>query len=248
MPILFLTSTFYYCDKSFSQDGEKIYTPHVIPNFNSFVDNLSKYLKSENRAVLITTEPDDFENNDFKANIMKQSFEMTGMKFDEFTALDNRNKRQAKQILHDASIVILSGGRLLTQNKFIKDIKLSERVNTEAVLIGSSAGSMNMGKIAFNFIEDELGKNERRFVSGIGLFGDLILVPHFDGTNQVYQIQEFCEIDDIYNKQILPYSTGKTFIGLPDMSYIVVDKNKRKTLYGTAYRIQNEKIIQMDKI
>ena len=108
--------------------------------------------------------------------------------------------------------------------------------NYKGLVIGVSAGTMNLCKTVANFPEELVDLDEPRWLSGLGFY-DGIVIPHFDGENIAYQIP--CDEIDVVNDYILPLSKDKEFIGLPNGSYVLIDNNGSVNYYGDVYKISN---------
>lgn len=126
----------------------------------------------------------------------------------------------------------------MCQLNFFNQINLKEILkNFDGLLIGISAGTMNLCKTVANFPEEECDLAEPRWLEGLGFY-DKTVIPHFDGENLKYQIE--CEID-LVKDWILPMSFKEPFIGIPNDSYILIDGNKIK-FYGNMYLIDAGKV------
>lgn len=83
-----------------------------------------------------------------------QSLEMTGLRFKEKIILDNRNKKDYKTILENADLIFLSGGKLICQLEFFREISLKEFIKDySGLIIGASAGAMTLCNYMTNFPE-----------------------------------------------------------------------------------------------
>ncbi len=231
---IFLTSQLntHYKD----ENGNRISIP--LEDENKFLTNLRKHLKKTNRIVYVANNPNNIEENDIRVVPFFDSFEKTGFHFKEKILLDRRNKSQAKEILSNADLIILSGGKCLCELNFFNEIGLKEILkNFDITTIGISAGSMNLCKIVNNFPEELVDMSEPRWLNGLEFY-DGIIIPHFDGKNKKYQFET--EID-LINDYVLPMSKEKEFLGIPNGSYILIDKNKVE-YYGDMYKISNGKV------
>lgn len=212
-------------------------TPIVLEDTNQIKTNIDKYAKNKKRLVYVANNPDNFEENDIRITPVFKSFEMTwgGEFFQEKFLIDHRNSAYAKQIIKDADLVILSGGKCLCQMKFFKEIKLKKLLkNFDGLVIGISAGTMNLCNLVANFPEELNDLDEPRWIKGLG-FCDDIVIPHFDGETKSYQIP--CEEVDVVNDYVLPASYKKDFIGIPNGSYLLIDNLGHKNFYGAIYKI-----------
>ena len=224
---IFLTSLVKFYKKGIF--GIKI--PTKLENTNNFFDNLKASLKGSNRLVVVANDSEAHLENDKRAKIMKKSFAKSGIKFKETIVLDSRKQDKAKEIISGADLVILCGGKCLRELKFFEKINLAEIFSTfKGVIIGISAGSMNLGKIVANFPEDDMDKDEPRWLEGLGLYNG-ILIPHYDGIFYQFEL-EF----DVVQEYILPMSEWHDFVAIPNSSYILINENGEK-MFGDAFKI-----------
>ncbi len=232
---LFLTSilrTHFYGD-----DGERI--PVALDDENGILSQIRKRLNRTEDLVLVANDPADADDNDAKLSVIGESFRLTGLDFDNYTVLDDRNKKSAHKIVSGADIVILSGGKCVCQNAFFANIGLRSILkNYDGIVIGISAGSMNMCETVANFPEEPADIPEPRWFSGMG-FVDDIIIPHFDGSTETYQFP--CADFDIAKDYIMPMSFGYELTGLPNGAYIIVESDGRKEYCGDVYSIYNGK-------
>ena len=231
--VLFLTSRLNTLVKD--KDGNKTTIP--LENVNGVLDNIKKYLSGTNRIVYVANDPNNVIENEERIKNTIDSFSLSNLNFNEKILLDARNKKDAKNIILGANIVILSGGKILCQNKFFRSIRLKKILkHFNGIVIGISAGTMNLCKTVFNFPEEKADIKERKWVKGLGFY-DKIIIPHFDGETNTYQIE--CEEVDVAGDYILPASHKKEFLGIPNGSYILIDNNKNISFFGEMYAIEN---------
>ena len=204
---------------------------------NDFLENLKNGLKSNHKFVLIASDPLDYKKNDMYLNIDKNSLEISGLVFDEYYVLDNRNISEINDILKNVSLIFLSGGDTYIQNKFFNDINLKRYLNKDMIIVGISAGSINMATISYNSPECKDDLIHSSVLNGLGLT-DINIEPHFSVNNLN---------DDSKKNQmnaILSESNNRLLYGLTDGSYIIKNGSKC-TLYGESYKIQNGNIIKI---
>lgn len=207
----------------------------ALDNENGILDNIKRFVPRADKLVIVANNPTDHDDNDVKLEAVRESFDKTGINFTRAFALDDRNKRAAKEIVDGADLIILSGGKCLCQNKFFGEIGLKKLLeNHKGLTIGVSAGAMNLCKTVANFPEEEIDLSEPRRFAGMGFF-DGVVIPHFDGEEQRYQFD--CGELDIVNDFILPMSRDSDFIALPNGSYILIDNDGAIEYYGDVYKI-----------
>ncbi|HBA63914.1 MAG TPA: dipeptidase E [Lachnospiraceae bacterium] len=232
--IVFLTSSpggIYY-------DGEKRMVCEWDSS-NGFVEELQQVWKEDSRCLMIASDPDAMEKNEYYREVMAQSIALSGLSIAEMNLCDGRNPEMTAESLHKYDVVILSGGHVPTQNAFFAVLHLREALqNYEGIVIGISAGTMNSAEEVYAMPEREGESKDpeyERFLMGLGLT-DIMVIPHF---------QEICETV-LDGKQAVeeiacPDSMGRCFCGLPDGSYLLIWDGKTK-LYGEAYLIQDGEV------
>ena len=96
------------------------------------------------RVLLVSAAPDD---KGFTASVkkgMSECIHKSGIKTAEIVMLERKNAAQAPELVQRAHWVILCGGHVPTQNKFIHEIGLKDLLKGyRGVVMGCSAGSMN---------------------------------------------------------------------------------------------------------
>lgn len=227
------------------EEGNRIAVP--LDDENQILTNIKKHLKGTKRLVYVANNPDNIEENDFRILTYFESFNLTwrGGEFEEKILLDSRNISKSKEILENADLIILSGGKCLCQKKFFENIGLKDILTKfQGVVIGISAGTMNLCKTVANFPEELSDLDEPRWFEGLG-FCDDIIIPHFDGENKIYQIE--CEEVDVIGDYVLPASYEKALTGIPNGSYILLDENDKKEYFGTVYKISKGKVKKLKR-
>jgi peptidase E len=231
----------YFLCSSFNTNEwfDGVRTPVVIPDNNNFVTNLKKHISAYNRVVIIANNQYDHETTDYRAGIINQSLEITGLDFKQSFVIDSRSKEMAREIIMDADLVMLCGGKIRCQLDLFNEIELKKLIdeNQSCVVMGGSAGAMNLCKTVCDFPEDQTDldgrTNDERFYDGLG-YHDEIIIPHFNGDE--YGLSE--DGLDILNDYILPLSNGREFIAYPDDSYIMTDGTSPQ-YFGTFYTIRD---------
>lgn len=233
--VLFLTSllrTHYYND-----NGGRV--PVAFYDENGILSNIRKNLKRTDRLVVVANDPNEIADNDDKLATVRESFRLAGLHFKEAIMLDARNGQTAREVISRADIVILTGGKCVCQAEFFSGIGLKEILkNYDGIIIGVSAGSMNLCETVANFPEENADLADPRWLDGMGLV-DEIIIPHYDGESDCYQFP--CDDFDIARDYILPMSMGRKFIGLPNGSYIMIDRDGNKQYWGDVYDISDGK-------
>lgn len=205
---------------------------------NSFLDNLRKYLKNNRRFVLIASDPTNYERNDLFLEMDIEALKLSGIDFNEYVVLDNRNKNNLVNILNESDLVFLCGGNTFVQNRFFNDINLKEYLKSyESVIVGISAGSINAAKYVFNSPEKTEDLERTPYLAGLEIT-NINIEPHFileDLDDDNKKLQRDAIIQESYNR---------TIYALTDGAY-VLESNEFCRLYGKAYKIKNGVINQI---
>jgi dipeptidase E len=188
---------------------------------------LKKSIKDNKKFVLICSNPDSIEQNSKYLELDIEALNMSGIVFDEYVVLDNRNKTKVQEVLSDSSLIMLCGGNTYQQNKFFNEINLKKYIsNIDAPVIGISAGSINAADNVYNSPECEEDIENPHILAGLNLT-KINIEPHFD-INSNNKIQMNSILSESHNRKIY---------GLPDGSYI-----KNDNIYGKCYVIHNGEI------
>ena len=210
--------------------------PCEMDNANNYVNILKSILVTQNRLVLISSNPNEYEINDDVRNITEESFKMSGFNFKEVIMLDKRNANNTESIIKNSDVVMLCGGHVPTQNNWFKEINLKQVLsNYNGLIIGGSAGSMNCAKTVYCPPELEgeaINPNFNKWIDGLGLT-DINIFPHYSDLLDE-EIDGFKMIDDI----VLKDSFKSPIYTLNDGSFIKID-DEEIIVYGECYKIHN---------
>lgn len=194
---------------------------------NKFLKNMKESIKDYNKFVIIASDPDNYELNDNYLKLDTEILALSGLKFKESLVLDNRNKEDIGNILKNSSLIFLSGGNTFQQNMFLNAIKLKDYIKeTDACIVGISAGAINSAEIVFSSPENEKDLTRSVILKGLALT-TINVEPHFDLDNP----------NKIQMDSIIKESNNRIIYGLPDKSYIFNNK-----VYGKCYKIYKENI------
>lgn len=124
--------------------------------------------------VFISAWPEDSAQNDDDSDGMHAMFAERGMGFDRQCVIDRRTSAtDAVKLVQDADCIFLMGGDAAQQMALIRDLGLVPAlVSSRAVMLGVSAGSMNMGRYVADVWET------KEFCEGLGLT-DLTIKGHY---------------------------------------------------------------------
>ena len=194
------------------------------------------------RVLLVSAAPDDQAFTDSVLEGMSLCIHRSGIRTEEIVMLDRRNAAKAPELVRRAHWIILCGGHVPTQNKFINEIGLKELLKDfDGVIMGCSAGSMNCASRVYSHPElpgEAVDPQYRRSLVGLGLT-DINLVPHF------YQVRDvWLDGRRLFEDVVFPDSWQHRFYTLPDGGYVKV-KDGRSTLYGDAWEISDGRMHQV---
>ena len=135
---------------------------------------LCEYLPARNRLVFISAWPEDHARNDDDSRGMHQMFAERGIGFAAHHVIDRRTSAaEAAELVRAADCVFLMGGDPMLQMGLIRDLGLaSELRESRAMILGVSAGAMNMGRRVAEIWES------KAFYEGLGL-ADITIKSHY---------------------------------------------------------------------
>ena len=115
---------------------------------DEIVQVLRENLPRRERLVFISAWPEDDARNDGDSDGMHAMFAERGMAFADHRVIDRRTSAaDAVKMVRAADCIFLMGGDVTLQMALVRDLCLvSELRASHAVILGVSAGSMNMGR------------------------------------------------------------------------------------------------------
>lgn len=165
-----------------------------------FPSEIAQRLKEElpvrNSLVFVSAWPSEYERNDNDAAGMHGMFENWDMPFRRFQVIDNRTEHsEARRLIREADCIFLMGGHATQQFQMICEKGIAEEIrNSEAVILGVSAGSSNMAKRAIDIWESHVP------YAGLGLT-DITIKAHITQENQEL-LQILMQISKAHNLPI----------------------------------------------
>lgn len=233
MKKLFFTSNTKHYHKIGS---EKI--PNEIDNTNGIVDQLKQLIDENNAVLYIAASPDDSEKVDSYASLIFEGLKLSGITFSEYLILDNRTKDNTNEYVKRASVIFLSGGDTYIENDFFKQIHLKELLQSfDGIIIGQSAGSINMAEFAYNSPE-EGEESEPIYFEGLGL-SNINIEPHF-----ILDTTGFDEMQMYQRNHQLEESKKRPIYALCDGAHIL-ETDESITVYGKSFLIKDGTITQI---
>ena len=230
-----LTSTMDLSD--YDEEGNKY--AKKFDNKNKKLDTIKKYVKKYNNFLFIASVESNYEITDLYANVAIKSFKKT-LPFKNYNILDGRTSDRAEELIKNADLIYICGGHVPTQNKFFKHINLRKLIrNTNAFIIGASAGSMNMANNVYGppEYEEEVKPKYQRNYKGLGLT-NINIFPHYDEIKD-----EVLANKHIVKELVLPDSYDRDIYALNNGAYILIDDNVY--IYGETYLFRDGKIKQI---
>lgn len=148
-----------------------------------------------------------------------KAFANSGLQFINCILVDDRNGKKIREITKDADIVILGGGELPSQNAFFNGINLKLALrNYDGIIVGMSAGSMNLADIVFDFPELDEQIGNPHFLKGLG-YTDINIIPHYNPTKNNYILESGL---DAWATYVLPHSYKIKLYVLVDGAHIFI--------------------------
>ena len=201
---------------------------------NGFGDNVAELLNQKitkrNKFAFVASEFEKIhEKTDGYSRFFLNMFEAIGINFDEVRTVDGRmTVEEARKAVAEADVVWLAGGDTPTQFNYLKKYGLDSIIKSrEGVIIGMSAGSINMAETAICTLS--CGHQKQEIYNGIGCV-DVSVEPHFDRS----------KVSD----ELLELSKKHLIYGLCDEGVIVCSDGKYEFI-GEIYRIRDGNIEQI---
>ena len=236
---LILTSTLDLYLKN--EADERI--PHNFGNKNGILDLIKQLTPKQDNFVYVASVADDYDITDYYANLTFDSFKST-FPFKSYIILDGRTKGRAKEIIENADLIFLCGGHVPTQNNFYTDINLREIIkNTDALIIGQSAGSMDSAEIVYAQPElegESIDPNYKKYIKGLGLT-NISILPHFEE-----RFDWILDGKNIFKEITLPDSEIRPFLAYSDGTFIY-DNGVKQLVYGKSYLFDNGSFQQISE-
>lgn len=211
---------------------------------NGFVESLKACWKPDMRGLIISADPDAYEQNNEMCAFFTDAFAHSQVPVTKFTLWDHRCDAGlgGQDTIGDYDVILLGGGHVPTQNAYFHEIHLRERMRSfEGVVIGISAGTMNSADVVYAQPEipgESVDPEYQRYLQGLDLTKIMVL-PHFQMVRE-WMLDGRRLIEDITFSD----SYGNQFLALTDGSYIRIDHGESR-LYGRAYRIADGQMTQI---
>lgn len=215
--------------------------PQPLPQKNGLLDRLKALWPEHARVLFICADPANHIKNDRICACFRESFPMSGLSISDIGICDDRNPEIVNH-LEKVDVLILTGGHVPTQNRFMKRIRLKERLSDyNGILLAWSAGSMNCAEVVYAGPELEgeaIDPLYERWISGLGIT-NLHIFPHMQSLRDT-RLDGMRLIEDI----TFADSVAHEILALNDGSYVLIADGKT-TLYGEAYVIKDRQLTQI---
>ena len=205
----------------------------VLDEANGFVPLLrSVWPATAPKALFIAADPYNAAGNDQMRDAFCACFANAGLPFAAAAVCDGRNGWQLPELLAQSGFVMLAGGHVPTQNRFLQQIGAAHALRQyDGIVVSVSAGTMNCAGTVYAQPEEPgeaADPHFNRWLTGLGLTGQNIL-PHFQKTRH-WTLDGQRLLEDI----ALPDSRTRPLLALPDGSF-VYRREGREVLYGPAW-------------
>ena len=218
---------------SFKVDGKRV--PSVLLADNGLLNLLRDIWINNSKVMIICGSPNDYQKNDSVCECLKEAFPMSGLSISYIDKCDDRNEELIEKA-GEMDVILLAGGHVPTQNRFMKKINLKERLmNFSGLIIAWSAGTMNCAANVYAAPELEgeaTDPDYKRWMTGLGIT-EVNVYPHYQLLKDEYldglRVMEDITYADSFEHEILAMNDG---------SYIMI-KDGIEVLFGEAYLIRD---------
>lgn len=170
--------------------------PNGFPN--DFSKVLRKYIKTGMKFAFVASEFENiYEKTDWYCNHFLKMFSDCGITFGSVDVIDSRmSKEKAQDTVRNADVLWLAGGDTPTQFAYLESYGVIPCIREyKGVVIGMSAGSINMAKTAVCTLTCEHDKLE--IYEALGLV-EFSVEPHFDKDNITDELLVLSEEYSLY--------------------------------------------------
>ena len=228
---------FLVSDMGCSEKIDGISHSKAIDNSNGILEQLKSMIPKAQKMLFIVSNPKTFDKNDYYADLTFQSFRKSGLIFDEEKLIDGRFQGNIADEIKTADLIFLSGGKAEIQMKYFEDIGLKKMIKDyQGIIIGQSAGAMNLATEVVCFPEDEEEIGQKYIWPGLAKT-KISIVPHF-------VLNVAAELDIKLRNELLKISTARTLYAICDGSHILINDESTK-IYGESYLLENSNITKL---
>lgn len=197
---------------------------------NDFIQCVKGYYNKNDSFLFIASDFSGHSKTDKYTNEFLNMFKNNGIVFDKVHVIDDRiTKEKAAKYIKEADIIWLAGGDTLKQIVNLKEYNLIPVLqNKEGLIIGMSAGSINMAKKVV--LAKDINDNNPKLAiyDGIGLV-NINIEPHLDSASEehmkdIYEASQFTTIYGLYDNSFIKIVDGKMDIYGIYFKYKNIDK------------------------
>lgn len=211
---------------------------YIFSSFDKDIrfNEVANYFKNDmvlyKNIVFIPTNFENMEKVNGYANIDVSWFKEIGINLNGITVLnDTMTKEEMFRSIENADIIFLMGGNTLKQNDFLMKNDLKPIIKAfKKVVIGISAGAINLSNISLCSKDEEDGVEKTITYEGIGRI-NYTIEPHFDIDNKI-----------LLQNELYPLSEKMTIYGLPNNTGVRIIDSNFEILYGDFYKISNNEV------
>lgn len=211
---------------------------YIFSSFDKDIrfNEVANYFKNDmvlyKNIVFIPANFENMEKVNGYANIDVSWFKEIGINLNGITVLnDTMTKEEMFRSIENADIIFLMGGNTLKQNEFLEKNDLKPIIKTfKKVVIGISAGAINLSNISLCSKDEEDGVEKTITYEGIGRI-NYTIEPHFDIDNKI-----------LLQNELYPLSEKMTIYGLPNNTGVRIIDSNFEILYGDFYKILNNEV------
>lgn len=211
---------------------------YIFSSFDKDIrfNEVANYFKNDmvlyKNIVFIPANFENMEKVNVYANIDVSWFKEIGINLNEITVLnDTMTKEEMFRSIENADIIFLMGGDTLKQNDYLMKNDLKPIIKTfKKVVIGISAGAINLSNISLCSKDEEDGVEKTITYEGIGRI-NYTIEPHFDIDSKI-----------LLQNELYPLSEKMTIYGLPNNTGVRIIDSNFEILYGDFYKISNNEV------
>lgn len=211
---------------------------YIFSSFDKDIrfNEVANYFKNDmvlyKNIVFVPANFENMEKVNGYANIDVSWFKEIGINLNGITVLnDTMTKEEMFRSIENADIIFLMGGDTLKQNDFLMKNDLKPIIKTfKKVVIGISAGAINLSNISLCSKDEEDGVEKTITYEGIGRI-NYTIEPHFDIDNKI-----------LLQNELYPLSEKMTIYGLPNNTGVRIIDSNFEILYGDFYKILNNEV------
>ncbi len=200
----------------------------MFPNgFTQAANVFQQKIEKRDKFAFVASEFEALhEKTDKYFRIFLDMFEEAGIHFEEAYVVDGRmSATEAQKAVAEADVVWLSGGDTPTQFAYFEKYGLVEMLQEhQGVIIGMSAGSINMARTAICTLS--CGHRTLEIYDGLGCV-DVSVEPHF--------------VRERVSEELLALSKEYTIYGLCDDAIIVCTGDEME-FYGEVYKLSQGRV------